>query len=160
MEQRDETPREHPRRRRVLKAIAIAAVALTVVTVSAGSLLYVQLNDNIKHVSLSGLQNRPPVAAPDPVTGDSPMNVLLMGSDTRSGINRSLAGGPQMGGFGRSDTMMLLHVSADHQSAAVMSLPRDTMIDLPTCTDKQGGQIGGYFGQINTAYDQGGPVCA
>ncbi|TKA00615.1 LytR family transcriptional regulator [Actinacidiphila oryziradicis] len=70
------------------------------------------------------------------VSGDRPtsaagQNVLVIGSDSRAGGNRSLGGGT--GAVGRSDTTLLLHVYADQRHAVGVSVPRDALVDIPPC---------------------------
>lgn len=87
-----------------------------------------------------------------------PINMLLVGSDTRAG---------QGGGFGTgitsnlADVIILLHVSADRKNAVALSFPRDLMVPWPACPSTSGGS--GYLpqslGQINATISNGGPGC-
>jgi len=87
-----------------------------------------------------------------------PINMLLVGSDTRAG---------QGGGFGTgitsnlADVIILLHVSANRKNAVAMSFPRDLMVPWPACPSTSGGS--GYLpqslGQINATIANGGPGC-
>ena len=87
-----------------------------------------------------------------------PLTVLLMGSDSRSGKdNRGYGSAAEFGGA-RSDTTILLHVSADRKSAIAVSIPRDTLITLPKCKI-DGKTVGGYEGKFNAAFDIAGPGC-
>jgi LCP family protein required for cell wall assembly len=53
----------------------------------------------------------------------------------------------------------VVHIAADRSNATIMSIPRDTMTDIPACTDKETGRsTPGYYGQINSAL-QYGPAC-
>jgi LCP family protein required for cell wall assembly len=55
---------------------------------------------------------------------------------------------------------MLVHLSADRSNATVMSIPRDTMMDTPACTDPAtGNHTSGSYSQINSAL-QYGPACS
>jgi LCP family protein required for cell wall assembly len=72
------------------------------------------------------------------------MNVLLLGSDSRDPDNTVDS---------RTDTMMLLHLDADHQHAYVISIPRDSWVHVPQTPD---GQRGGGMAKINSAYAWGG----
>ena len=83
-----------------------------------------------------------------------PINVLVMGDDTRKGQGPSIAGETP----GRSDTTILLHLSADRQSAYGVSLPRDAMVERPECETENGTDPGGLT-QFNAAYAIGGPAC-
>jgi LCP family protein required for cell wall assembly len=76
-----------------------------------------------------------------PLSGS--IDLLLLGVDTREGWRE---------GTSRSDTIMLLHVSAAHDEAYLMSIPRDTLVDIPPWP--KSGYNGRRF-KINEAY-QGG----
>ncbi|MEU6018079.1 LCP family protein [Streptomyces sp. NPDC047515] len=73
----------------------------------------------------------------DGISGDRPpdlskgQNVLVIGSDSRAGENSGLGGGT--GAVGRSDTAFLLHVYGDHRHAVAVSIPRDSLVDIPPC---------------------------
>lgn len=82
------------------------------------------------------------------------MNILIMGSDTREGANKKYGSS----GGERSDTTILLHLSAGGERAIGLSFPRDAMVNIPEC--KKNGQVyPAHFGQINGAYANAGPVC-
>nr|WP_091598301.1 LCP family protein [Micromonospora krabiensis] len=72
------------------------------------------------------------------------MNVLLLGSDSRD---------PDKTADSRTDTIMLLHLDADHQKAEVISIPRDTWVHVPRSAD---GRHGDTMAKINSAYAWGG----
>src|SRR5258708_30170645 len=144
----------HRRRNKILMITAYASAAFLVLISGAGTWIYFKLNGNIKSSAAaphaSGVQ-----AAGANAAGQRPVNVLIMGSDTRAGKNGTVVGGglKDSSGYGHSDTTMLMHISADHQHATVMSIPRDTVTQLPACA-------GGRLGQINAAYSPGGPTGA
>lgn len=88
-----------------------------------------------------------------------PINIILMGSDTREGKNSKGYGKPHEIEGARSDTTIILHVSGDRTRALAVSVPRDMMVDLPMCKNKDGAMVGGYQARINEAFDLGGPSC-
>ena len=71
---------------------------------------------------------------------DQPVNILVMGIDRVSSDN------PELKFSGRSDTMLLVRLDADHSKVKVLSIPRDTRVKIPNS---------GY-GKINQANAQGG----
>jgi len=86
-----------------------------------------------------------------------PINVLVMGSDTRQGANGKGIGGATPG---LSDTTILLHLSKDRRFAYGVSLPRDAMVQRPSCPRKNGNGVDpGGMTQFNAAYAVGGPAC-
>ncbi|MFD2077609.1 cell envelope-related function transcriptional attenuator common domain-containing protein [Actinopolymorpha cephalotaxi] len=121
-----------PRRRRALRLTALVlAVVLVIIAVVAGFALS-RLSGNVSTFDARGLaMHRPPPQKAN-TAGDTPENVLLLGSDTRAGAgNRTLGGGGAA--IGRSDTAILVHVYADHRHAVAVSIPRDTLVDIPHC---------------------------
>ena len=104
-----------------------------------------QLQGNITAVDVSDQLGATPdgSVAVDEAGNNEPLTVLLMGSDSRAGKdNRGYGSASEFGGA-RSDTTILLHVSADRKSAIAVSIPRDTLITLPQCKS-DGKTVGGY----------------
>src|SRR5690606_30257780 len=56
----------------------------------------------------------------------------------------------------RSDTTMLLHVSADRSRIEVVSIPRDSLVEIPACTLPDGTESGATYGMFNSAFTIGG----
>ncbi|MFS7875542.1 LCP family protein [Streptomyces asiaticus] len=111
--------------RRPLRIALVVVVSFLVLLGGGVGWLYFKLNGNITTFGADGLSdNRPEGNA-------AGQNVLVIGSDTRSGGNSRLGGGT--GDVGRSDTALLLHVYADGKHAVGVSIPRDTLVDIPPC---------------------------
>ncbi|GAB3957762.1 LCP family protein [Streptomyces sparsus] len=83
-------------------------------------------------------------------------NILVLGSDTRAGGNRRYG---QDSGTARSDTAILLHLSADRSHATAVSIPRDLMVTIPDCARPEGGRTKEQFAQFNWSFQFGGPAC-
>jgi LCP family protein required for cell wall assembly len=82
---------------------------------------------------------------------EGPMNFLILGSDNR-------AADPSVGADttgARSDTIMLVHVDKTLTKASIVSIPRDSYVDIPSSGN--GKWLGGK-NKINAAYDFGGPA--
>ncbi|MFJ8626727.1 LCP family protein [Kitasatospora sp. NPDC093550] len=144
------------RRRTVLRTAACAFVALVVLGAGAAVYAYVKLNGNIKSVDIDGRLGdaRPPAAT------DGSFNILVLGSDSRAGENGDLAGG-NTGDTARSDTAMVVHVNQDHSRAQIVSIPRDTLVTRPDCTDANGKAVpGAKRAMYNSAFESGGAACA
>ena len=84
---------------------------------------------------------------------DQPVNLLLMGTDIRDGTNADI-GGSVVGM--RSDTTMLVHISADRQWMEIVSIPRDSMVNVPACKLPGGGESAPYSDRFNSAFETGG----
>jgi LCP family protein required for cell wall assembly len=84
-------------------------------------------------------------------------NILLIGSDTRAGDGNGKYGKDL--GTERSDTTILLHLAADRGSATAVSLPRDLMVDVPSCRQEDGTRSDPVFAMFNHAFQVGGSAC-
>ena len=134
------------------KALIVVIVStLTVTTVSAIQLATELGRGQIDVPGLDGSDREiPPL--------DGPLNMLLVGSDTREGSGNSAFGNT---GGNLADVIILMHVSADRKNAVALSFPRDTLVPWPACPSTTGGP--GYYaqslGQINATIANGGPGC-
>ena len=135
------------------------SVALVVVLLAGAGGAYlwfrsqvVGANQRVDQEVISVLSSKPPSTfAPTTVTSvaeaeeepepepPSGMNVLVLGSDRRAN---------EEGTYGRSDTIILLHVDPDNDFLSLLSLPRDLRVSV----DGHGKQ------KINAAYAYGGPA--
>lgn len=88
-------------------------------------------------------------------------NILLVGSDTRTGQGPGYGNAAQTSsGNGQSDTTMLLHISADRKFAYAVSIPRDSWVTRPSC-NPDGSSDGTLAkpGKFNEAFAVGGRNC-
>ncbi|MFB7946025.1 LCP family protein [Kitasatospora phosalacinea] len=151
------------RGRRIARALGATAAALVVAAAGTAAWYYQRLDRNITTFAPEGIaSSRPPAATPAP-TGGRPVNILLLGSDTRDDGNNSLGGGDA--GVGHSDTAILLHVYADHKHAVGVSIPRDTLVTVPPCRLADGRWTTERTNQMfNSAFtvgefENGNPAC-
>ncbi|MFF4247710.1 LCP family protein [Streptomyces sp. NPDC001822] len=92
--------------------------------------------------------------------GGHGLNLLLVGTDGRDRISKAEKKKYRLGGAPChcTDTLMLVHLSADKQRASVVSLPRDSYAELPAHTDgTTGKQHSAHPVKLNAAYAEGGP---
>ncbi len=152
----DAPPRRH-RRRRPWRIALVALVVVLVVVAGVAVVGYVSLDKSIKTFSGTGISSRRP---PPTVHGQ---NVLLIGSDTRAGADRSLGG--KGDAVGRSDTALLVHVYEGGRRAVAVSIPRDALVDIPACRLPDGSWSQPRPDEMfNAAYSvggtaQGNPAC-
>ncbi|MFI5799988.1 LCP family protein [Streptomyces sp. NPDC051677] len=88
------------------------------------------------------------------------MNVLLVGTDGRDRITPAERRRYRLGGAPCrcTDTIMIVHISADRERASVVSLPRDSYAETPPHTDQvTGKEHHGHPIKLNAAYAEGGP---
>lgn len=151
----------HPWLRRGGIAVAAALAVALVLSVVA----YVKLTGNINRLDITDALGKRPEkqATTDADTNLGPMNILVMGSDTREGAGNDKYGSNNVeyGISGaRSDTNLVVHLSADRKSAVVVSIPRDSMTRAPrNCSDKEWSPETGVVRQWNANFTQGGPPC-
>lgn len=150
------------------RAAGLALAGALLLGVAAAGWAYRHLNGNIVSVDIDqalggdrpARAGAPPAAAPGAPLPTGPLNILVLGSDSRGGErNRELGGGDSEGA--RSDTAMVVHLEAGRTGATVVSIPRDTLVTRPSCPLPSGGATREARGvMFNTAYAVGGPVCA
>ncbi|MFD7710950.1 LCP family protein, partial [Streptomyces sp. NPDC059786] len=153
------------RRRRALRWSATVLAVLILGTAGAGYLYYQHLNGNIKKDDLNLGDEKDRAAAPTAnAAGQTPLNVLLIGSDARdTKENQELGGAKEtFGSTPLADVQMLLHLSADRTNMSVISMPRDTLLQIPKCTDPDDGKV--YQAttgrtMTNQSLGRGGPGC-
>ncbi|MFD7920066.1 LCP family protein [Streptomyces sp. NPDC059740] len=155
-------PRSPRRRgRRILRGVAISVVLLVVVTAGGAYAYYEHLNGNIEKGERSSGDSK--VAKPKAdAYGHVPLNILLLGSDSRNSDENVKLGGHK-DGRGQpplADVQMLLHISADRKHASLTSIPRDTRVDIPQCTDPKTHKVYPPTNDIiNSSLARGGPGC-
>ena len=148
---RPERPERSHRLRTVAKRAAVVVVVLVMILGGVGIYFYKHLEGNINQLNVTGELGKRPTQV-----SDGPLNVLVMGSDTRKGQGKAVKGSTP----GLSDTTILLHLSADRKRAYGVSIPRDAIVERPKCELKSGkGTDPGGMTQFNAAYAVGGPAC-
>jgi len=148
-----------PKRRGWLKAMVWLMVVVLAGTFAVGAGSYFFITNQL---SASGIEvystDGNSFDLPTPEDIDGPINVLLVGSDTREGQG-STSYGPV--GSALADVIILLHISRDRQNAVAMSIPRDLMVAVPSCPNPEGGDHypARDFAQINSTMTKAGPAC-
>ncbi|MFI1397290.1 LCP family protein [Streptomyces sp. NPDC020681] len=148
-------------KRRILRWVASILSLLILATAGAGYLYYEHLNSKLKKDDLTlgdKMADHKANAA-----GQTPLNILLIGSDARdSKENQDLGGAKStFGGTPLADVQMLVHVSADRSNISVISMPRDTVLKIPECKDPDTGDTFPATGWklTNESLGRGGPGC-
>jgi LCP family protein required for cell wall assembly len=140
----------------VLRRAIVAALSFTVllgmVSVGVVGYVYAKYDGQIRRISV--LQTADPNIK-QPSKQLHAVNFLIIGSDTRAGADS---------GFGhvagqRSDTTILVHLSANHRHATVVSIPRDAWVDIPRCTRADGSVVAAHQEMFNSAFSIGGARC-
>jgi LCP family protein required for cell wall assembly len=140
-----DVPRRKHTLRRVLISLGVLGLVLALLVGGGLWFLTERYAGNIDRVSdvFADIDEGSRPAPPTPVESapQEPVTFLLVGSDTRG---ETLEGEDP---DGRSDTIMIARFSADRQHAQVISIPRDSWVDIP----------GHGKNKINASYAFGGP---
>ncbi|HET6479842.1 MAG TPA: LCP family protein [Actinoplanes sp.] len=134
-----------PRWRRIA---LLGGLALLIIAVIAGISLYGYaqgLDKDLKRTdAFSDINGERPAK---PVEGTK--NILLVGSDSRDPDAKDDGAGKW-----RADTLILMHIPADHKTAQMVSIPRDLWVVIPRSNDAACGD--GSRAKINAAFAFGG----
>ncbi len=136
------------RARKPLIGLLICLLLLCAAALTGILWLEAKVDANIQRLpdTFSGLTDRP--SKPTSGAAADAMNILVLGTDARSDSPTTGAEAPGWKpGQARSDTMLLVHLDGDRRSASVISIPRDSWVDIP----------GHGKGKVNWAYSFGGP---
>src|SRR5215467_762125 len=129
----------HARAQRALALITAALSLLVLLASGGGWLLEGYISSHLGRVD----------AGTSAASPSGPLNILLAGVDVRAGLTRRqervLHVGDSTGQ--NSDTLMVVHITADRRRMSVVSLPRDSWVKIP----------GFGMNKINAAFGLGGP---
>jgi LCP family protein required for cell wall assembly len=150
------TDRDSGSRRSLLRRTLLTALAFTALlgVVFGGIVTYAYAHFDGQIHRISALQTKDPNIqnAKKQATAE---NFLIIGSDSRQGANAAYGDAPGQ----RSDTTIVVHLSADHHRASVVSIPRDAWVTIPSCRDAHGKTVAAHHELFNSAFSVGGPRC-
>lgn len=175
----DDASAAPPKRRRraalVAGRVATALVAIMALVVTGAAWQWNSTkNNNLNNVAALDLDSRD-IVDPNAQFGDE--NFLIVGTDSRFGVNGEMgAGTTEDAGGTRSDTVMLVNIPANRERVVAVSFPRDLAITPMECEpwNPETGEYGplydedtGTYGpdtwytetKLNSAYAYGGPKC-
>jgi LCP family protein required for cell wall assembly len=145
-------PPQPARWRRVLKWVALGLAVLVVV---AGGTVYLVA----RHIEGNITVRNPHIVGPQPdKLVAKAENFVLIGSDSRAGANGKGTGGSDVPGK-RSDTTIVLHISAGNGHATLISIPRDSYVQIPRCRQPGGKVSQPFTSKFNAAFSVGGASC-
>ncbi|MFC8235739.1 LCP family protein [Streptomyces sp. NPDC057284] len=123
--------RRQPKARRKKALLWTGGVmAFVLVGLSVGGYaLYQHFNGNLNSVDIGDAGNK------DVITANAPLNILVIGTDKRTGKGNEGYG--DKGSTGHADTNILFHVSKDRTNATALSIPRDLITNIPDCKTRQ-----------------------
>ncbi len=141
---------------RAIRIITSLSVAIVLVS-SVSSFGLGQVSSSIARIDVfNSINDRPEKTS-------KAENYLLVGSDTREGLTKEQIRALRVGSTataagGRSDTMLIIHLSKSRDRAYIISLPRDSLVVIPehvSSSDKKT-IIPDRKGKLNSAFSYGG----
>ena len=149
-----------PYRSGPVRAVLAVFFSLVLFVVSTGWFVYHDLTSTVKNnaIDISGLGSQSGQSGDkeaDPLPADqfegNALNILVVGVDSREGSGNSEYGSTSQVEGMRGDTTMLMHISADRSRVQIVSIPRDLMTQIPSCTRTDGTVSPAQYGQFNSA---------
>ena len=133
------------------RIIAVVSTGLVIASLLTGYGVYFNIYNKInqEQIDFDEWGDRP-------TRVDGVMNIMIIGSDVRSGDNAQY--GDAEGE--RPDTLAIAHISPEKKAATVVNIPRDSIVDLSECGpkgDKPGQQA--HTAMIGEAMNNGGVEC-
>ena len=138
--------RHWPRRKILIWGSSSLALLLVAVT-GAGYLMLKHFNANLQQDDIRGLLGAQPVNLHPQAE-----NIMVIGSDSRQGLSQAYGSGLVTD---QSDTLMIIHIPADRKWAEVMSIPRDSWVNIPACEMGDGQLSAPTQYKINEAFALG-----
>ena len=162
-------PRHSPgyRTRHQARSVVVSVIAAALVFVgSAAAMTWYDINHVIDDNTISIIPQKSGSTqntVVDPNAGQT-INILLLGQDTRSGEENKALGGPGEAENHQSDTAMVLQISADRSYINLVSIPRDSIVNAPSCQTSKGTIAARYDVMFNSifanAYAKGGDLAS
>jgi LCP family protein required for cell wall assembly len=137
--------RRKPRWRRIALLVGIAVIVIGVVAALSAYGYANHLDKNLKRTdAFSAITGGRPAK-----TVDGALNILIVGSDSRDP-----SASDSTASAWRADTLMLMHIPADHKTAQVISIPRDLWVVIPS--SDSAACSSGSRNKINASFAFGG----
>jgi LCP family protein required for cell wall assembly len=122
-----------------------SSLALLLVAVAGGGFVILKhFNANLEQDNIIGLLGAQPVNLHPQAE-----NIMVLGSDSRQGLSKAYGSGLVTD---QSDTLMIIHIPANRQWAEVMSIPRDSYVNIPACKMGNGQMSAPQQFKINEAF--------
>jgi LCP family protein required for cell wall assembly len=143
----------------MLAGIASAMVLLLTGVAWVGATAFRSLDSNISSQPVSQATATSSRTDGPNFEPGQPLNILVMGTDSREILGTEEYGNPEEFDGARSDTTILIHIAPDRKSATAVSIPRDTIVDIPSCPRYVNGPSEPVEDRFNEAFNIAGPFC-
>ena len=134
----------HWPRKKILIWGASSLALLLVAVAGSGYVILKHFNANLEQDDIRGLLGAQPVNLHPQAE-----NIMVLGSDSRQGLSKAYGSGLVTD---QSDTLMIIHIPADRKWAEVMSIPRDSWVNIPACRMGNGQVSAPQQFKINEAF--------
>jgi LCP family protein required for cell wall assembly len=134
----------HWPRRKILIWGSASLVLLLVAVTGTGYVMLKHFNANLQQDDILGLLGAQPVNLHPQAE-----NIMVLGSDSRQGLSKAYGSGLVTD---QSDTLMIIHIPANRKWAEVMSIPRDSWVNIPACKMGDGQMSAPQQYKINEAF--------
>lgn len=152
-----------PKKNKWVKAISLILLTLSVFAISLLTIFYIDINSQVVAATISTEHLKNPVKVETPKQEDEPnipvdgwagrpLNLLIMGIDARVDQDTTLIGEVDDDDTIRSDSTLILNISADRENVNVVSIPRDILMKLPECYKSNRTTVKSSWGQFNWAF--------
>lgn len=146
---------------KTVQILSYSMVIILAALLGVGFVVFKNLNDSVKSEDFTSYLNEDRADkenivynSVDPNNGRD-LNYLIIGSDTREGDENEKLGGGEVD-IGRSDTTAIAHISKNRDRVDVVSIPRDSMVKIPSCERSDGSETEeNELGMFNSAYSSG-----
>lgn len=154
------------KRIRVAVRAGVAFLSVLALLITGGGWSYLRATNNSLNQVSALADNEDDVIDAHAQLGDE--NYLIVGTDTRAGVNGDIGAGTVEDAEGaRADTTMLVHIPKNRQRVVVVSFPRDLDVTRPECKRWDNEQStytdevyeSALSGKLNAVYAVGGPRC-
>lgn len=143
-----------------LVLVAVFAFVATATGATASN-LFTLINDS--KTAVLGQSHVKSNQVVDPNAGKT-VNILVLGQDTREGEANAAIGAGGSASDHQSDTAMIVQISADRSYINIVSIPRDSIVDVPSCNTTNGTVPERHNAQFNSifalGYSTGGDVAS
>ena len=143
---------------RVRNTVIYVLVATLVFVGTAAAATFLDINSTIENgeVRIIPQKGQKEAELVDPNAGKS-IELLVLGQDTRDGAdNAAIGGGDDTSeGSHQADTTMVVQISADRSYINLVSIPRDSLVDAPSCETSKGTMSAQYNVMFNSVFANG-----
>jgi LCP family protein required for cell wall assembly len=137
------------------RLLGLSVLGVVCFVVAAAVFAYSEVQRGIDRVDVTDLVAQRPQGEPDPVdlSAGQAITFLAIGTDSRQGANAALV--PDGTESVLSDTAIVVNISAQRDRIDMVSIPRDSLVEIPECMASSGEVLPARYGMFNSAFAEG-----